>query len=491
MPLNVIGIITLCIVFLNIFLGIVVFLKNPKRANNIVYALSVSSIALWVLCTYFYNNPIILDPAQWLKIVYLSSYWMLISQMIFAFYFPKKIPSRFVYYMVPIVVTLIPSFYALIIQNSVVISAVNFPDRFLSVAEMGSGYFLYTLPNVLGILLLAGYFFNKSKKFIGYEKAQVQFYILGALLMMVPLVILDYGIPLTTGDTSFFVYGPLFAIPFSISVAYSILKNRFLTIKAILRMSLYFVFILTYIISCLSLFIYLYDHNYFNGANQYISIGIFCILAIGIYTFIYRKLFVLFLNTFSQDEKKREEILRNFSQVSNIELTIKRITINIKRTIKQIFLIEKVGVILFDKRDFSIRYKYLNDFNIPTLDYLIQIVQNWQDVSSDTIIIVDEVKRETILNEKDLDHRMNSVIDFMHKSDVSAVLPFNSRTQLNGVLLLGYRKDKYPLSIDEIKLLDEILTSVSVSIGRAVLYQEVQVFSNTLQQKVNEQTKEL
>ncbi len=491
MPLNVMGIIMLGIVVLNISLGILVLLKNPKGANNIVYALSVSSIALWVLFTYFYNNPVLINPAQWLKLVYLSSYGMLISQMIFAYYFPKKVPDNFFLYTIPIFITLIPSFYVLMIENSVVISAVNFSEKFLSVAEMGNGYLLYTLPNVLGILLIAPYFYTKSKQFIGYEKAQVHFYILGALFMMVPLVILDYGIPLITGDTSFFVYGPLFAIPFSISLAYSILENRYVTIKVILRSSLYFVSILIYVLGCLFLFLNLYTRDYFNGTYSYLIIGIFCTLSILVYMFIYRPLFVQLLNTFSQDSKKRGEILRDFSQVSNIELTVDRIAINIKRTIKQIFMIEKVGIILFDKRDFSIRYKYLNDFKIVSMEYLIQIVQNWDDISEDTILVADEVRREMVLNEKDINQRLVSVINFMNESNISAVIPFNSRTQLNGVVLLGYRSDKYPLSIEEINLLNEIVSSISVSIGRAVLYQEVQVFSSTLQQKVNEQTKEL
>jgi signal transduction histidine kinase len=491
MPINAIGVISLFIVLLNIVLGVIVFLKSPKRANNIVYAISVFSIALWALFTFFYNNPIILEPAIWLKIVYISSYGMLIAQLMFAYYFPKRIKSGFWYYALPIIITLIPSFYVLMIEDTVVISAMYYSKEFISIAQMGPGYFVYTLPNVLGLFLIAIYFFLKSKSFIGYEKAQVHFYILGALLMMVPLVIVDYGIPLLTGDTKYFVYGPLFAIPFSVAVAYSILKNRFLTIKMVLRKSLSFLFTLAYVILGIILFVDSYEELIANQNGSYINMLLFGAIAITLYQLIYRPLVTLLLNTFSYDEKNRQEVLNNFTQVSNIELTVDRIVINVKRTIQQMFMIESVGLILFDKGDFSIRYKYLNDFKEFSTDHLLQLVRSWKDISLDQVIVSDEIKRKLILEERNTDQRLVKVLDILGESAISIVIPFNSRTQFDGVLLLGYRKDKYPLSIEDIDLLEKITANISVSIGRAVLYQEVQTFNKSLQEKVNEQTKEL
>lgn len=491
MPINAIGVISLLIVLLNIVLGVIVFFKNPKRANNIVYAISVFSIALWALFTFFYNNPIIFEPVVWLKIVYISSYGMLIAQLMFAYYFPKVGKAGFWYYALPIIITLIPSFYVLMIEDSVVLSAMYYSREYVSIAQMGSGYFVYTLPNVLGIFLIAIYFLQKSKSFIGYEKAQVHFYILGALLMMVPLVIVDYGIPLLTGDTKYFVYGPLFAIPFSVAVAYSILKNRFLTIKMVLRKSLSFLFSLIYAILGILLFVDSYEELVINQNNSYINIVLFVGISIAIYQLIYRPLVKLLLNTFSQDENSSESALDNFTQVSNIELTVDRIVINVKRTIQQIFMIESVGLILFDKRDFSVRYKYVNEFKEFSLDSLLQLVRSWKDISLDQVIVSDEIKRKLILEERGVDQRLVSVMGTLEESEISAVIPFNSRTQFDGVLLLGYRKDKYPLSIEDMDLLEKITANISVSIGRAVLYQEVQTFNKSLQEKVNEQTKEL
>jgi GAF domain-containing protein len=62
---------------------------------------------------------------------------------------------------------------------------------------------------------------------------------------------------------------------------------------------------------------------------------------------------------------------------------------------------------------------------------------------------------------------------------------------LNGLLILGAREDRRDLKAEELSLLDELIINASVAISRAVLYQEVQSFNQTLQQKVDLQTKEL
>ena len=491
MPINIIGIITLFIVFLNIFLGIFVLIKNHKNANNIVYAISVSSIALWAFLTYLYNNPVIFEATFWLKMVYLASYLMLIAQMMFAYYFPRKVRAHFLFYAIPIFISLLPSAYVLMIEDSVILSAVYYPEKFISIAEMGSGYWIYIIPNTLGIFLIAMYFLQKSKHFVGYEKAQVHFYILGALLMMIPLVILDYGLPIITGNTQYFVYGPLFAIPFSTALAYSILKSRFFTIKKILEKSVHFILIFFYIVISGIIFILLYEKVYFGLSNKYIEIVLFSLIAILIYGFIFRPLLNIFIKTVFKTGTNDDEILNNFSQVSNVELTVDRIVIHVKRTIKKIFSIEKVGVILFNKKDYSIKYEFLEDFRTLTVVEFLEALRHWSDISLDKIFIADEIKRKSILEGRDSEQKFFSIMSTMEKSEISIAIPFSSRTEFDGVIFLGYRGDKYPLSISEVKLLEKIVSNVSVSIGRAILYQEVQEFNKSLQQRVNDQTKEL
>ncbi len=490
MPINVIGIITLAVALLNIVLGFIVLIKNPKNSNNLVYSTSVCSIALWIIFTYLYNNPTILSPEIWLKIVYLASYGMLISQTIFAFIFPRRLKDDFIYYAVPIFLTVLPSIYVLLIQDSVVLFAVNYPQRFLSIAEMGSGYLIYTIPNTLGILLLAIYFLKKSRKFVGYEKAQIQFYITGALMMMLPIIVIDYFIPLISGDTSLFVYGPLFVIPFSISVAYSILEDRFVNIKGTLKKAMTFSSRLILIISLLVIFLTLYKKGLFPRESFLINIALYSIGAM-ITFYIEEKVMVFLLGRVFKDRENMEKILDDFLEVANMELSLERIFINVDRTIEKVFKIENVGLLLYNRNNYTISKSFLQDFPNLGLDVFMSIMKYWEEIVPDRILVVDEVKRATILNRKELPGPLSRVLGTLEKYSVSVILPFSSRTNLDGIIILGYRFDRYPLSIEDIEVMKKLTQNIGVSVGRALLYEEVQTFNQTLQQKVSEQTKEL
>ena len=485
------GIVTLLIAVINIYLGISVLKKNPKKANNIVYAISVFSIAIWTICTFFYNNIIWGTPKEWLKIIYIASYGMLFGNIIFAAFFPRRLKDRLIYYLIPIFISFIPSIYVLLVQDSVILSAINLPDKYYSIAQMGPGYLLYTLPNMLGILLLAIYFSGKSKNFIGHEKAQTQFYVVGALLMMVPLTIFDYVIPLVNGNTSYFVYGPIFVIPFSLAAAYSIVQNRFVTLQNIFRKFIIYLLNIVYATSVLLAFLWVHNLGIFAPTNFYVLAFLAVVIGLLIYQYLFKRGMYAVLDRIFGGEIQSNQILRTFAQLNNTELSMERIAINVKLTIRDIFKIDRVGIMLFDKKISKILYKYLNDFKLLGSRDLLEIIHYWDDLGEDPIIVADEIKRGTILEETAVPERLERVLGFMDQYGISAVLPLNRKTQLNGIILLGHRRDENPLTIEDTDLLEQVISNTSVSMGRALLYQEVQSFNQTLQQKVDLQTKEL
>lgn len=491
MNVNIIGIITLFFAVVNIVLGVFVLLRNPRKSNNIVYALNVFSIAIWIILTYFYNNPIVYSPKIWLKMVYVSSYGMLFTQLLFAYYFPRKIEGKLMYYVIPIVLTLIPSLYVLLVKNSVIDSVVHYPDSFISVAKMGPDYWIYTLPNVLGILLIAPFFLFKSKAFTGYEKAQVRFYIIGALLMMVPLVIVDYFIPIMTGNTKYFVLGPLFAIPFTIGAAYPILQSRFVRIPVILGNVVVSILKLVFIYFSLLFFTVFLKSGYYLNSDRFLAIFVFALLLTAFYFYIFKKMMDLLLDFIDKARKKREVLERNFLQVSGVELTMDRILVNLQRSVKALFNIPKSGILLFDKVSFTEKYFSYPQSGDFAMKDLLNIVQFWSKARLGNMIVADEVRKGNILQGSEIPENITQVLDFMDKHKIAVLYPFNTRTRFNGLLILGYREDGYPLALDEIEILERMVDNTSISIGRAILYDEIQEFSGTLEQKVNEQTQEL
>ncbi len=491
MDINILGIISLFFAIVNIALGIVVLVRNPKKANNIVYALNVFSIAIWIILTYFYNNPVVFPPDVWLKIVYLASYGMLFTQLLFAYYFPRKIKGKFYLYLIPILITLIPSIYVLLFKDSVIVSAINYRSLHLSVARMGPDYWIYTLPNVLGIFLIAPYFLSKSKLFTGYEKAQVRFYVIGTLLMMIPVVIIDYFLPIFFNDTRFFVLGPLFAIPFTIATAYPILESRFIRIPVIISNTVTLLLNVLFIFSSFIAYDAFTKTEYFLNSTMSVSIFLFAFIFVLLYFFIFRNIVNLIVKNIDKDQRKRKVFEKNFLQINGVELTMGRIIVNLQRSIKDIFAISSSGVLLYDKVNFSSKYFFYPESEETMLAGLTEIAQFWDKARLGKMIVADELKRENILQETEIPEAIRKVLAFMDKYNIAVLYPFNSRTRLNGILILGYRADNYPLSKDEVDVLERMVDNVSLSVGRAILYDEIQEFSNTLQGQVDEQTKEL
>lgn len=491
MLINLVGYITLFVASVNVVLGTVIFLRGYKKANNIVYALSVFSISVWMLFIYLYNNPGSLDPKNLLKLVYVFSYGMLFTQMIFGYFFPRKTETNFLYLFIPILLLSLVGLYVLLIEDSVVLSVIHYPEKYISIAKMGKGYVIHMLPNIIGGLIISIFFFRKSKSLIGYEKAQSRFYLIGVLSMLTTIMVLDYLIPILNGDTQYYVYSPLAVIPFTISVTYSIIKNRFLRISSIIQKLLEVFANFVYIFSVLILYEFLLHSDASKWFSFYTGTVVYVILVALVYILIFRNIVKLLLSSIIDGGKDKDGAEKSFTQVSSNELSVERLVVNLRRVMKSIFNINEIGVLVYDKTTFEVEYEYHPEFQGFTSDELLSASRYWESISSGSILISDEMKRGTILEGSDVPVRTLKVIEFMDANGISAIVPFNSRTKYNGVVLLGYTQDRYPLTTNDITALKRIIENFSVSFGRAILYREVEEFNKTLKQKVNEQTQEL
>jgi signal transduction histidine kinase len=418
---------------------------------------------------------------------------MLISQALLVYYFPERSKKKFFVIFGIIILTIIPSLYVLIFQDSVILSVENFPDRFRSIAQMGPGYFIYTIPNTLGILILSIYFLLKGRGFTGFSKVQIQYYTIGALCMMLPIVIIDYLIPLLTGDTNLYVYSPLFVIPFSIAVAYSLIQNRFLDIRTLFYRIVVLLEETSFFVIA---FYFLYKYTFGIISKEGLTKALISIAAMSPILILIFRQYTTLVQRFLQRlilkrRKSTTEILNTFSRTNSVELNTDKISINVKQTIVELLGIENLGIILLDLSDSKILYKYTHDMEIEGFRDLLEVLHYWDEIEDDPIMVTDEIKREIVFGKLKKDARLNRILGFLDKYQISAILPLNRQTQLNGVLILGYKDMQMPLSVNEIEDLELLIAQTSVAMGRSLLYKEVEDFNKSLQNKVDEQTKEL
>lgn len=87
--------------------------------------------------------------------------------------------------------------------------------------------------------------------------------------------------------------------------------------------------------------------------------------------------------------------------------------------------------------------------------------------------------------------QLHDIIGLMNRASLKIVLPLFQEKKLNGVILLGKKQREIPYNSIEIDFVKDIANIASISLARALLYQEVQSFSKVLEEKVKKATKEL
>ncbi len=214
-----------------------------------------------------------------------------------------------------------------------------------------------------------------------------------------------------------------------------------------------------------------------------------------IYAFLYLKLSSyiskLIEEKFVYIQFHPAEVLSKFLKSTSTELDMDKIAVYVVNTVKKFLNLERAGVIIFDKNNSKILYRKLIGFELKGVRDLLQVINYWKDIGEDPVMVLDEVKKLEEKNIKDSKNRLERIIRCMEDEKISVILPLNRKVQLNGILVIGKKKDSNPFSVEDMNFLEDIIANASVAMGRAILYKEVQGFNDVLKIKVAEQTKDL
>ncbi|HOU75998.1 MAG TPA: HAMP domain-containing sensor histidine kinase [Candidatus Dojkabacteria bacterium] len=492
--MDIAGFLTVLFSVINFILLLLVIFSGRKKIMVFSYTTVVLSIILWSIATFLYNNTSLLGNVTGLKVIYILSYVMLLANCWFIYIFPSKITTKMNLMFLLIVILLIPSIYVLLFRDNVVISVVYDKANATSIAHMGPGYLVYTLPNVVGFFMLSTYFFLKLKRTVGYEKSQVIYFLAGSVLMFLPIIIFDYFVPLVGGTTEYYKWGPTFTVFFSIFVAYSMLTKRFMGSKlfiggfikwimlslantALISVLIYFInlldfdtYTLSWFIVCLVFIAPLHSYlliNIFKRLNEYIKIA--------------------YINTRANYEQEKDTIFKLFRESLNIE-TICSANVN---TVKNILNAE--NVYLYVGEEFTngeiisvgeqIGYVDKNDIKF--------IIKDWDLVFSSNTLVLTELETVDIEEIGAFPNTWKRVLTFMKYNRVSILVRIVSNMGVNGLMMVKFPEDNRVVVSEEIKILDEIMDEFRQSIGRAYLFSQVDNLNEILKQRVDEQTAEL
>jgi len=88
-------------------------------------------------------------------------------------------------------------------------------------------------------------------------------------------------------------------------------------------------------------------------------------------------------------------------------------------------------------------------------------------------------------------HELSLVVEEMRQKKVRLILPIGIKENSNGLLILGSKEGDSTYNSIQIKFLESLCEITALALIRAKLYEEVQEFNETLQQKVKDATLEI
>lgn len=106
-------------------------------------------------------------------------------------------------------------------------------------------------------------------------------------------------------------------------------------------------------------------------------------------------------------------------------------------------------------------------------------------------IFLDQIELEVPRQFSASFHELSMVVEEMKAKKIRLILPIGIKENSNGIMVLGAKEGDSSYNSVQIKYLESLCEITSLALIRAKLYEEVQEFNQTLQQKVKDATLEI
>ena len=417
---------------------------------------------------------------------------MTLGLILFARVYPEELKEKFKTFFLIIGSYMVVMTILMWFTNLVVVDTYNIAKEFNSIARMGSLYFFYGLPEFITAIYVVGYYIKQTRILKGIEKRQVQLYVVGGIVMLLPVFLFDFIFPLIFGDTSFYKYGTIGNSIWTIIVGYSILTTRFLDTRVLVGS---FVQLLLKSISVLISFLL----TIFLIAPWWgIDLSVIGITKLATVSFVV----TLILGEIFKwiDEFLSEKIvytryhpitsLKIFQGKNAETVKIEDISDNLLTLISNSFDTNLASVILLDRKD-NVLVKQVKGKWEAGVEDIVSTLKVWRKLNSNRVLIYSELVKDKRAGKRIIDSKRDEILSFMKKYGIEIIFSLKETEKFNGAVIIGekYNKDSY--TVGDIDFLESVMQSTHMALVRATLYQQLESFNKTLQDKVDEQTKEL
>jgi len=465
--LILIGLPLLFAAFVNIGLGILVFLKKATfKRVNVTFSLLSYACAWWVLSVliaYFSKNP------SWVllggRMSFAASGSIASAFICFSLLFPEEqrgITSKKLFLIgMPSIL-----FSCLAFTNLIVISLRSGSQMF----NYGPVYPFFSLYLVSYIALGFLFLLITFKRSLGIRRLQIKYCLLGMFLTAGFAIFTNLFLPMV-GISKLNWLGPSFTVIYVGFAAYSIVKHRLMDINIVLKKGTTYILLILLFFVPSSILILLSQKIVFREINYLFSAIVITLLLL---------VTIFFNRVKSQTEKAVEQLLfrdrydyrdtlGKFSKAMVTILDLKSLSKKIIETITQTMGVEKASLFFMNEERGG--YYLLESKNIkiasfppvlPKGDPLPQYLQNIKEIT-----IREELIKGVTIPE------VNDVVNTMSRLEAEVSIPLISKGHLIGMINLSHKFNKDIYSHEDIELLSTLANQTTIAIENARLYEDV------------------
>lgn len=215
----------------NLFLGVIVFVNNPKSKANLSFAFLALGIALWGMSLFISDHTKEINSALfWNRLVFAVAFLQGAALLHFSWVFPRETKKlifiRRLIYPLGIILALLAVF------TNTIVNKIAFLDWGTNV-EPGSLYFIFVAFMAGAVLGTIGILFIKYRHSQGIERRQILFVFFGFLLSGIIAITTNLIIPLLTGLNESAKIGPYSMIFLAGFTTYAIIRHHLLNIRVV------------------------------------------------------------------------------------------------------------------------------------------------------------------------------------------------------------------------------------------------------------------
>jgi signal transduction histidine kinase len=464
-----------------ITLGLITIVSNPKQKSNRFFFSFCIFLGIWVVANYLADA----DPVRslfWTRMAFTSIVGATMFFRLFVTIFPRKVEKLTVKHSYMLAASLLTVF---VIWTHYFIPGVRFTNGTSNVVT-GS---LYPVFIIYFLIFASLSVFILSKQAItlrGMDRARVRLVLLGLISVVALGSLFDLFLPLALGNNQLAAFGTYSTVIFAGLVFVAIVKHKLFDIRLLVARSVAYLLMVASLYAVFGLILLVLSSLFFKDQAVPTGIKVIYLTASVLLAFVFQPLKRIFdklsNSIFYRDAYDSQVLIDTLNDVLVSTIEIEKLLDNSSRIISEMLKVEFCVFALHAAQAESykligVKGRHLSSQTVNEIKYAAHSV-------SKKVIVTDEFMDQAPKLKKILqDQRVGALVR------LKAIQVGHSQSHV--YILVGQKSSGSIYSTQDVSILDILSDELVIAIQNALRFQEIQSFNKTLQQKVEDATKQL